>query len=105
MVALHSIQYIVRWLRFWSYLPSQSNLVSSTDATRRFDMESDMHASSFENMQSCYRRFIKGNLIGSAEEVLVLDVGGADAEGSYRDLFVGPLYWLGGVHGQPAAIG
>jgi hypothetical protein len=51
-----------------------------------------MHASSMENMRICYRRFIEGGPIESMREVLVLDVGGADINGSYREIFNEPQF-------------
>lgn len=46
-----------------------------------------MHPSSFENMQKCYRRFVAGTELEARDRVAVLDVGGADVNGSYRDVF------------------
>lgn len=47
-----------------------------------------MHPSSFENMQWCVRRYAAARLLApGAEEVRVLDIGGADVNGSYADLF------------------
>lgn len=51
-----------------------------------------MHASSLENMQKCYRRFIRGSALESKEKVLVLDIGGADVNGNYRDVFEDPPF-------------
>lgn len=51
-----------------------------------------MHASSLENMRICYRRFVEGSWLGSADHVTVLDFGGADVNGSYRDIFEGPQF-------------
>ncbi len=51
-----------------------------------------MHASSLENMQRCYRRHIAGGPLETQAETMVLDVGGADVNGSYRDVFAGPPF-------------
>ena len=51
-----------------------------------------MHASSFENMQKCYARYIAGSTIAQRENVIVLDMGGADVNGSYADIFSGPQF-------------
>lgn len=51
-----------------------------------------MHASSLENMHECYQRHIVGSPLETAERVVVLDVGGADVNGSYRDVFAGPRF-------------
>ncbi|NWH09522.1 MAG: class I SAM-dependent methyltransferase [Alphaproteobacteria bacterium] len=45
-----------------------------------------MHASSYENMQLAYRRFLAGTEL-EERGGLVLDVGGSDVNGSYRALF------------------
>lgn len=45
-----------------------------------------MHASSFENMTLCYRRFVQGTFL-EHRGATVLDVGGADVNGSYRAIF------------------
>ena len=46
-----------------------------------------MHASSMENMRTCYRRYVEDSPLLAREEVLVLDVGGANVNGGYRDVF------------------
>lgn len=51
-----------------------------------------MHASSFENMQKCYSRYVAGGLSDSSESMRVLDVGGADINGSYRQIFCHPRF-------------
>ena len=51
-----------------------------------------MHASSLENMEKCYRRYIAGGPLEARAETIVLDVGGADLNGSYRDLFANPPF-------------
>lgn len=61
-----------------------------------------MHPSSLENMRKCYRRFIRGSALEAAERVTVLDVGGADVNGSYRDVFDGPQFTYLGADLAPA---
>ncbi|TVQ85277.1 MAG: methyltransferase domain-containing protein [Chromatiaceae bacterium] len=51
-----------------------------------------MHASSFENMQKCVERFLLKSPVCEQSLVRVLDVGGANVNGSYRDLFPGAQY-------------
>jgi SAM-dependent methyltransferase len=51
-----------------------------------------MHASSLENMEKCYRRYIAGGPLEARAETIVLDVGGADVNGTYRDLFAKPPF-------------
>jgi SAM-dependent methyltransferase len=51
-----------------------------------------MHASSLENMWLCYRRYIAGGPLEARTETVVLDVGGGDVNGSYRDVFTGPPF-------------
>lgn len=46
-----------------------------------------MHASSLENMHKCYRRYISGSELEQQHRVVVVDVGGADVNGSYREIF------------------
>jgi hypothetical protein len=46
-----------------------------------------MHASSLENMYRCYRTYIAGGPMESRAETIVLDFGGADVNGSYREVF------------------
>ena len=41
-----------------------------------------MHASSLENMRECYRRYIAGGPLEAQAETVVLDLGGADVNGS-----------------------
>ncbi|MDH3691894.1 MAG: methyltransferase domain-containing protein [Gammaproteobacteria bacterium] len=54
-----------------------------------------MHASSYENMQKCYDRYLKRSPIYAREQIVVLDVGSADINGSYREIFSYPKirYW------------
>ena len=46
-----------------------------------------MHASSLENMQKCYERYICGDYLASSEGLMVLDIGGANVNGTYADIF------------------
>jgi hypothetical protein len=46
-----------------------------------------MHASSLENMRKCYERHIAGDFMAVRNKIIVLDIGGADINGSYRDIF------------------
>lgn len=46
-----------------------------------------MHASSFENMTKCFRRYGAAAERKDGERAEVLDVGGADVNGSYRAIF------------------
>tara|TARA_B100000929_G_C15508081_1_gene419417 strand:- start:2401 stop:3774 length:1374 start_codon:yes stop_codon:yes gene_type:complete len=48
-----------------------------------------MHASSMENMASCFRRYIGDEQLSQAECLKVLDIGGANVNGSYRDIIEG----------------
>ncbi len=38
-------------------------------------------------MQTCYRRFVEAGDLADAAEVVVLDIGGADVNGNYREVF------------------
>jgi SAM-dependent methyltransferase len=49
-----------------------------------------MHASSMENMAKCYNKYIKHSFVEARDRVIVLDIGGANVNGSYRDIFVDP---------------
>lgn len=51
-----------------------------------------MHMSSLENMEKCYQKYVRGTPLEAKSQVLVLDVGGADVNGSYRDVFSGPQF-------------
>lgn len=46
-----------------------------------------MHPSSLENMQRCYLKYVAGGPLEKRAETIVLDIGGADVNGSYRELF------------------
>jgi SAM-dependent methyltransferase len=49
-----------------------------------------MHPTSLENMQRCWDRYVHGTELEDQEKLTVLDVGGADVNGSYRDIIKGP---------------
>lgn len=51
-----------------------------------------MHPSSYENMQKCYARYVATASFAPGDEVVVLDIGGADVNGSYRDIFDGSQF-------------
>jgi hypothetical protein len=52
-----------------------------------------MHASSFENMARCYDRYVASRAaVADTNSLLVLDVGGADVNGSYHDIFSAPCF-------------
>jgi len=51
-----------------------------------------MHASSLENMRKCHDRFMAPAGYASRAWVSILDVGGADINGNYRDVFSLPNY-------------
>jgi SAM-dependent methyltransferase len=46
-----------------------------------------MHASSLENMAILYNELILGEFINGRDRIVVLDIGGANVNGSYRDIF------------------
>ncbi|MBC2777498.1 methyltransferase domain-containing protein [Parasphingopyxis marina] len=55
-----------------------------------------MHPSSFDNMRKCYRRYIAGSALETRPALKVLDIGGADVNGSYAEIFSGPnIEYLG----------
>lgn len=51
-----------------------------------------MHASSLENMYRCYARYLHADFLRARDEVVVLDVGGADVNGGYRQIFADPRF-------------
>jgi Glycosyl transferase family 2/Methyltransferase domain len=51
-----------------------------------------MHASSLENMWQCYWRYVAGGPLEQRTETIVLDVGGADVNGTYREVFANPPF-------------
>ncbi|MEE9328322.1 MAG: methyltransferase domain-containing protein [Cocleimonas sp.] len=46
-----------------------------------------MHPSSLENMQKCYENYVCGDFIANRNKITVLDIGGANVNGSYADIF------------------
>jgi hypothetical protein len=62
-----------------------------------------MHASSLENMQRCHQRYIRGSTLDSRDDVVILDVGGADVNGGYREVFSNPNHQYLTVDINPAA--
>ena len=51
-----------------------------------------MHPTSIENMQKCYQRFFLPSALATGDQLRVLDIGGADVNGSYREVFAGPRF-------------
>lgn len=43
-------------------------------------------------MHKCYRRYVQGGALADREAVTVLDIGGADVNGSYRPIFNDPKF-------------
>lgn len=51
-----------------------------------------MHASSFENMRRCVARYVANDRRYQKERVAVVDVGGVNVNGGYRELFADPRF-------------
>jgi SAM-dependent methyltransferase len=51
-----------------------------------------MHASSLENMYRCHARYLPPKVLQARGEMTVLDVGGADVNGGYREVFADPQF-------------
>ena len=51
--------------------------------------EAYMHASSMENMARCFRRYVGAKQLSQENSLKVLDIGGANVNGSYRDIIEG----------------
>lgn len=51
-----------------------------------------MHATSIENMQKCYDRYVRETVAARSGSAIVLDVGGSDVNGSYRSVFPESAY-------------
>ncbi len=51
-----------------------------------------MHPTSLENMDKCYRRYVKGGPLEQLKRITVLDIGGPDVNGSFRPVFNGPKF-------------
>ncbi len=62
-----------------------------------------MHASSLENMRKCYERYIAGDFMAVRPKIVVLDIGGADINGSYRDIFSHAKFHYLAADLQPSA--
>lgn len=55
-----------------------------------------MHASSLENMWRCYGSYVANGPLEDQAETVVLDVGSADVNGSYREVFAkSPFRYIG----------
>lgn len=54
-----------------------------------------MHATSFENMRTCYAKHIRGTEMERRDRAVVLDVGGANVNGGYGGIFPPPFIVLG----------
>ncbi len=52
----------------------------------------DMHPSSLDNMQTCYQRYVVPSGLAARAGVAILDLAGADVNGSYRPIFAGPQF-------------
>jgi ubiquinone/menaquinone biosynthesis C-methylase UbiE len=48
-----------------------------------------MHASSLENMQKCYQKYVKKWFSPQQKNITVIDIGGANINGAYADIFSG----------------
>lgn len=59
-----------------------------------------MHQSSLENMQKCFERYVKSLPWGNRERIQVVDIGGANINGSYADIFSGRefIYKAADIH-------
>jgi SAM-dependent methyltransferase len=51
-----------------------------------------MHPTSLENMRKCHGRFFLPSSLAYRPRVRVLDIGGADVNGSYRTVYAGPPF-------------
>lgn len=56
-----------------------------------------MHASSLENMRKCHDRYIAGRIAQERLPLRVLDVGGANINGGYADIFSAPGFVYDGA--------
>lgn len=63
-----------------------------------------MHMSSYENMMTCFRRYVLGTSLGKQTRLRVLDVGGTDVNGGYRTIFKGPgvTYLVADIEDHPS---
>jgi SAM-dependent methyltransferase len=60
-----------------------------------------MHQSSLENMQRCYEKFVKTRSWVDRERINVVDIGGANVNGSYADIFSGSEFFYQAVDISP----
>lgn len=60
-----------------------------------------MHASSLENMQRCYEQYLAQSALLSKPRLRVLDIGGANVNGSYADIFAAPKFTYTAVDMAP----
>lgn len=60
-----------------------------------------MHATSIENMQKCYDRYVRETIAARSGSAIVLDVGGSDVNGSYRSVFPESAYDYRGCDLKP----
>ena len=61
-----------------------------------------MHASSLENMQKAYERYIKTSINYTGNKINVIDIGGANVNGSYSDVFSSSLFTYRAVDIYPS---
>ena len=62
-----------------------------------------MHQTSLENMQKCYERFVKTRDWPGRKTIDVIDIGGANVNGSYADIFSGHEFTYRAADINPAA--
>jgi len=62
-----------------------------------------MHASSLENMNRCIATYLLPNLSSNISKIKVIDIGGADVDGSYADFFQSSQFEYQGVDLEPSA--
>jgi len=60
-----------------------------------------MHASSLENMQKAYERYVKTSINYTGDKINVIDIGGANVNGSYADIFSSSLFTYSAVDIYP----
>ncbi len=46
-----------------------------------------MHATPVDNMRICFERFVRGQSLAASGELVILDLGGAEVNGNYADVF------------------
>lgn len=61
-----------------------------------------MHATSLENMQRCYEHYLSRSPLINNNKIQVLDVGGANVNGSYSDIFSDARFQYIGADISPA---